>query len=161
MASTVCVLAQDGETWVSVAKGKEKKKKSRWSWNISLTFRHCKLCWWSRFLRLAADSVHVCVLCGSIFAYGQSHTEGLPWKGMQSWVWGVMTVTPMNNASLPLSHPSYSQAGPFARRVPGPSQPSFPHGKYLTLTVAHVCHISCRFRRKKKSIVCMMNDGFM
>lgn len=27
---------------------------------------------------------------------------------------------------------------PIARRVPGPSQPSFPHGKYLTLTVARL-----------------------
>ncbi len=49
----------------------------------------------------------------------------------------------------PVPHPLIS-GRPFARRVPGPSQPSFPHGKYLTLTVAHVCIITGRFRIKKK-----------
>lgn len=44
---------------------------------------------------------------------------------------------------------------PIARRVPGPSQPSFPHGKYLTLTVAHVCHITRRFRKEEKKKHCM------
>lgn len=74
---------------------------------------------------------------------------------MQSRLWGVMTVTPMNNASLPpapLPNPPLISGRPIARRVPGPSQPSFPHGKYLTLTVAHVCHITCRFRREKKTL---------
>lgn len=74
---------------------------------------------------------------------------------MQSRLWGVMTVTPMNNASLPpapLPNPPLISGRPIARRVPGPSQPSFPHGKYLTLTVAHVCHITCRFRRGKKTL---------
>lgn len=78
---------------------------------------------------------------------------------MQSRLWGVMTVTPMNNASLPpapLPNPPLISGRPIARRVPGPSQPSFPHGKYLTLTVAHVCHITCRFRREKKH--CMYDE---
>lgn len=62
---------------------------------------------------------------------------------------GDETVTPMNNASVPVPPPLFS-GRPIARRVPRPSQPSFPHGKYLTLTVAHVCHITLRFRRRKK-----------
>lgn len=76
-------------------------------------------------------------------------TWRVPVEGTQSWLWGVMTVTPMNNASAPVPPPLFS-GRPIARRVPGPSQPSFPHGKYLTLTVAHVCHITRRFRRRRE-----------
>lgn len=79
--------------------------------------------------------------------YGQSHTEGSSGGDAESPVRGDDSDSYEQCLFALVPHPLIS-GRPFARRVPGPSQPSFPHGKYLTLTVAHVCHITRRFRRK-------------
>lgn len=105
-------------------------------------------------LRYAA--VCVCVVWEWIGVRSQPH-RGSPWWGPQSPVWGV--TAPMNSDLFAPSHLRPLISGrPIVRRVPGPSGLSFPHGKYLTLTVAHVCHIICRFRGKKteKKLVCRM-----
>lgn len=65
-------------------------------------------------------------------------------------VMGDFKVTPMNNASNlvpPLA--SLFSGRSVARRVPGPSQPSFPHGKYLTLPVAHLPYNPHIYKKKK------------
>lgn len=140
-------------------------RKSRQPWNISLVFRWCELCWWSCFLHRGADSVHACVLHGSIISVWTEPHAGFQWRGCRVdcegwWQWLLWT-TPLCAHPIP-SHPNPptpphppNSGRPIARRVPGPSQPSFPHGKYLTLTVAHVCHITCRFRRKNH---CMYDE---
>lgn len=38
--------------------------------------------------------------------------------------------------------------------------PRFPQGKFVTLTVAHVCHNNPLALGIKKDIVCMTNDEF-
>lgn len=80
---------------------------------------------------------------------------GFQWRGCRVdcegwWQWLQWTM-PL----CPCPTPLFS-GRPIARRVPGPSQPSFPHGKYLMLSVAHVCHITHRFRRGKKH--CMYDE---
>lgn len=143
--STVYVSARDGETWVWVL------GKSRWPWHVSLIFRRCKLCRRNRVPHHAAESVHACVLCGCILVYGQSHTRGLCSDGdAESTVRGDDSYEQCLFA--PPIPPLLISGRPIGRRVPGPSQPSFPHGKYLTLTVAHVCHITHRSRRKIKAL---------
>lgn len=125
--------------------------KSRQSWNISLVFRRCKLCWWSCILHHGADSVRACVLRGRKLVYGQSHMQGSSGGDAESTVRSDDrdSYEQCLFAPVPPSPSPLISGRPIARRVPGPSQPSFPHGKYLTLTVAHVCHITRRFRRKK------------
>lgn len=114
-----CVLAQNGETCVSV-----KKKPAAVLKYFTYKFRHCV-----DGVVFSSTLQTRCVLRvsgGSILVYGQSHTEGSSGGDVESTrLWGVMTVTPMNNASLPPSHPPLFSGRPIARRVPGPSQPSF------------------------------------
>lgn len=123
-----------------VTKSKEKCQPLR----MSLLFRCCRPRGW-RFLNLAADAVHVCV---SIWIEPRGG-EGVPMGGgAESSVRGEDSDSNEQCLSAPRTIPTYSQAGSLQRRVGRPSWPSVPHGKYLTLTVvAHVCHITCRFRQ--------------
>lgn len=61
----------------------------------------------------------------------EPHRESFPWRDGQSWMRGVTTVTPMNNASLPQFSPrlpTYSQAGPLQGESQDPLNPVFPMG---------------------------------
>lgn len=94
----------------------------------------------------------VCVVREYISVWTEPH-GGFQWRGcrVDSTVRGDDSDSYEQCFSAPNPNPNPLFSGrPIARRVPGPSQPSFPHGKYLTLTVAHVCHITRRFRRGKK-----------
>lgn len=89
-----------------------------------------------------------CVSCGSILVYGQSHTEGssggvcrVDCEGWWQWLLWTTPLCPSPRPPRPTNPLILRQA----HCEESPSQPSFPHGKYLTLTVAHVCHITCRF----------------
>lgn len=91
--------------------------------------------------------------------YGQSHTEGSSGGDAEWTVRGDDSDSYERRLSAP-PLPRPRPTPPLILRPQceeSPSQPSFPHGKYLTLTVAHVCHITRRFRRGKKKHVCMMN----
>lgn len=101
----------------------------------------------------------MCVVREYISVWTEPH-GGFQWRGcrVDSTVRGDDSDSYEQCFSAPNPNPNPLFSGrPIARRVPGPSQPSFPHGKYLTLTVAHVCHITRRFRRGKKKH-CMYDE---
>lgn len=139
--STVYVSARDGETWVWVL------GKSRWPWRVSLIFRRCKLC--------SPPCCRVCACLCVVWVYfsvwSEPHKRVIQWWGCRVDCEGRWLLWTMPLCPAPVPPPLIS-GRPIGRRVPGPSQPSFPHGKYLTLTVAHVCHITHRSRRKIKTL---------
>lgn len=101
--------------------------------------------------------VCVCVSGGRCVCVWTEPHGGFQWMGCRVdcegwWEWLLWTMP------LPLFHSLILRQAHCKESPRAFSTQLFPMGN-MTLTVAHVCHITHRFRRKTKNIVWMMNDG--